>query len=198
MSLEPSLRQLHRAGRLPCPRRAPPRAWTAIDPALRIRSVELAVSDLPRSSSSTSGPRPAADRPRERLARLGPTEQPALVLAQIEPHTAAAGRQRPLPRRLAAPLARGARRDRAPRGRRALAARGRLRPRRLGGALPERPGRPRIEIYADRPREQWPQPADGTASTWSRCRSTSRTCWPSPRGSRPADRRRGPASGTCT
>jgi catechol 2,3-dioxygenase len=137
---------------------------TAIDPDLRIRSVALAVSDLPRSVDFYERvlglPLIAADR---HLAQLGPDrERPALVLTDIAAPT-------PLP-----PGATGLYHVAWLHPSRAALANS---VRRVAGARwpfegasdhgvsealylsdPDGLG---IELYADRPRERWERPADG-------------------------------------
>ena len=133
-------------------------------------------------------------------AALGAGGEPLVVLHE-QPRRAPGGTpRRPLPLRAAAPIARRAR-ARALR----IAARGepldgRLGPRRLRGALPARPRRQRVEIYADRPRERVAaarRPA--SASGCSRRRSTSTSCSArSRRGRPPRTRARGSRWATST
>ena len=138
---------------------------SGIDPALRIRSVTLGVSDLDRSADFYERALGLPLIARENGTALLGTDggQPALVLTQIEqPDAPATGRQRPLPRRLAAPLAGRAGGHRCgawpvPAGRwRGPPTTASRRPIYLSD--PDGLG---IEIYADRPRERWARTPDG-------------------------------------
>jgi catechol 2,3-dioxygenase len=141
---------------------------SVIDPALRIRSVHLAVSDLPRSVDfyeRVLGLPLISSEPDS--ARLGPDrERPALVLSEVAAPT-------PLPpgstglyhvawlHRSRAALAASARRVLSHRWPFDGAA-----DHGVSEALyltdPDGLG---IELYADRPREQWQRPADGRGVT---------------------------------
>jgi catechol 2,3-dioxygenase len=137
---------------------------TQIDPALRIGSVALAVSDLPRSLDFYERVLGLALISRDdRSARLGPDrERPALVLSAIAsptplpPHSSGLYHVAWLhPSRAA--LAASVRRI-AGEGSRFDGAADHGVSEALYLSDPDGLG---IEIYADRPREQWPRPADG-------------------------------------
>ena len=108
--------------------------------------------------------RDAADRRRGRVhlgRRLPPPPRPEHV-GVARRLAAAAGHDRPLPRRDPLPGPARARRRAAAAGRGRLADRRRHRPRRLRGDLPARSRTATaIELYRDRPEEEWPRPADG-------------------------------------
>jgi catechol 2,3-dioxygenase len=173
----------------------------AIDPSLRVASVQLAVADLARSADFYERVLglPLISQEVE-SARLGPDpEQPALVLEKIEHPTLLSPASTGLfhvawlhPSRTA--LAASVRRvvgQRWP----------------FDGASdhgvsealyltdPDGLG---IELYADRPREQWEGQPAGRACAWSRCRSTSRTCWIRTLAARRTRCPRAPPWATCT
>jgi catechol 2,3-dioxygenase len=137
---------------------------TPIDPALRIRSVALAVSDLPRSVDFYERVLglPLISR-EDQSAWLGPDrERPALVLSDIASPTALSPRSTGLyhvawlhPSRAA--LAASVRRV-AGQGWRFDGAADHGVSEALYLSDPDGLG---IEIYADRPRERWQRPADG-------------------------------------